>query len=86
VLLNCFKALDSNNETKTHVRDLNFGKSARRAKNKGNSYSSKNYIFWDVTPCSLLKVYRRIGGTLPSHLGNLPGIQKLWENGIMRNN
>jgi hypothetical protein len=26
----------------------------------------KNTIFWDITPCSPLKVNRRFGGTLPS--------------------
>jgi hypothetical protein len=28
----------------------------------------KSFIFWDVTPCSLLKVDRRFGGTFRFHL------------------
>jgi hypothetical protein len=28
----------------------------------------KNYIFWDITPCSLLKVNRCFGGTCRLHL------------------
>jgi hypothetical protein len=28
----------------------------------------KSTIFWDITPCSPLKVYRRFGGTYRLHL------------------
>jgi hypothetical protein len=28
----------------------------------------KSIVFWDITPCSLLKVNRRFGGTYRLHL------------------
>jgi hypothetical protein len=31
----------------------------------------KSFIFWDITPCSLLKVNRRFGGTCHLHLQGL---------------
>jgi hypothetical protein len=33
-----------------------------------NIFSLKNYVFWNITPCNLLKVNRRFRGTCRLHL------------------
>jgi hypothetical protein len=37
----------------------------------------KSIIFWDVTPCSLLEVYRRFRGTYYLHLRNNKTVSSL---------